>query len=84
VSENFRSDFIGINIEGAGLSDLILHGKENLAICVLRIVVEPRWSRVNEKAKRMAESQLATQERMGCAGSLADALYRLELDMACH
>src|SRR3982074_3156720 len=50
----------------------------------LRIAAKTRWSRVDEKGDRKAETQLAAQERMGRASCLVDALRRLELDLACH
>src|SRR4029453_4898003 len=46
------------------------------------MAVETRWSRADEKKKRVAEIQLATQGRMGRATSVADTLRCLELDVA--
>ena len=48
----------------------------------LRIAADTRWSRADENEKRMGESQLAAASWVGCANSLADALRRLEFDLA--
>jgi hypothetical protein len=49
----------------------------------LRIAANTRWSRVNEKGNRKAETQMAAQEGMGRASCLVDPLRSLELDLAC-
>src|SRR4029450_8209556 len=46
------------------------------------MAVETRWSRADEKTKRVAEIQLASQGRMGRATGVADTLCCLELDVA--
>src|SRR5207249_3755448 len=48
----------------------------------LRIGIKARWSRSDEDKKRMAETQLAVQERMECASGMAHPLRRLELNVA--
>ncbi len=48
----------------------------------LRIGNEARWSRADENEKRIAEIQLAIQDRMGRASGVADTLCCLELDVA--
>src|SRR5438876_11465446 len=48
----------------------------------LRIGIKARWSRSDEDKKRMAETQLAVQERMECASGMAHPLRRLERNVA--
>jgi hypothetical protein len=48
----------------------------------LRIEIEARWSRADGHQKRIAETWLAAQDRMGCAIGVAHALRCLELDLA--
>src|SRR6266567_7969483 len=48
----------------------------------LRIAINTRWSRANGNENRMAETQLAAANWVGDTGSLADALCRLEFDLA--
>src|SRR6266571_5635631 len=50
----------------------------------LRTAANTRWSRAHENGERMGEMQLAAPSWMGRATGLADALHRLEFDLACH
>ena len=44
--------------------------------------VRPSFWRIDENEEHTIETQLAAQGRMGCASGMADALRRLELDVA--